>query len=72
MWTRSLSQNLNILRPKIAFKMKWKVFLIIFSGLSSTQIKPTFAEGETIGIRDQKMKENRNLENVEKYGERLD
>ena len=52
--------------------MKWKVFLIIFRGLSSTQIKPTVVEGETIGIRDQKMKENRNLENVGKYGERLD
>ena len=34
---------LNILRKKIAFKMKWKAFFIIFKRLS---LKTIFLEGE--------------------------
>ena len=34
-----LKTNLNILRTKRAFKMKWKVFFINFQGLSLKQIK---------------------------------
>ena len=37
----------NILRIKSAFKMKYKVFLIIFEGLSLKQIKSNFFEDES-------------------------
>ena len=34
MWSKSQDKNLNILRTKRAFKIKWKAFFIIFKGLS--------------------------------------
>ena len=34
-WPKSQDKNLNILRTKKAFKMKWKAFAIIFHGLFS-------------------------------------
>ena len=43
---KSQDKNLNILRKKRAFKMKLKVFFIIFEGLSLKQIK-NIMEGES-------------------------
>ena len=40
-------KNLNILRMGRAFKMKRKVFLIIFEGLSLSQIKKSSLEGQS-------------------------
>ena len=40
-------KNLNILRMGRAFKMKRKVFLIIFEGLSLNQIKKSSLEGQS-------------------------
>ena len=37
-----LKNNLNVLKTKSAFKMKWKVFFIIFEGVSLKQIIKTF------------------------------
>ena len=37
--TKKSRQILNILRTKRAFKVKWKVFFIIFKGLSLKQIR---------------------------------
>ena len=44
---KSHNKNLNIFRTKRAFKMKWKVFLIIFKGLSMKQLTQNFLEGES-------------------------
>ena len=33
-WPKSHEKNLNILKTKRAFKMKWKAFFMIFKGLS--------------------------------------
>ena len=37
--TKKSRQILNILRTKRAFKVKWKIFFIIFKGLSLKQIR---------------------------------
>ena len=39
-WPKSQDRNLNILRTKIAFKVKWKTFLIIFNGHSQIESVP--------------------------------
>ena len=44
---KSQDKNLNILRTNRVFKMKLKVFFIIFEGLSLKQIKKIFLEGES-------------------------
>ena len=41
-WPKDQDKILNILRTKRAFKMKPKVFFIIFKGLSLKQLKQTF------------------------------
>ena len=38
-WPKSQDRNLNILRTKRAFKMKYKAFFSNFKGLSLKQIK---------------------------------
>ena len=43
-------KNLNILRMGRAFKMKRKVFLIIFEGLSLNQIKKSSLEGQSLTL----------------------
>ena len=43
-------KNLNILRMKRVFKMKYKSFFIIFKGLSLKQIKISFLEGESLTL----------------------
>ena len=42
----SQDKNLNILRTKIAFKMKQKAFFIILKRISLKQIKQIYSEGE--------------------------
>ena len=44
---KSQDKNLNILRMKRAFKMKYKLFFITFEGLSLKQKKGFFLEGES-------------------------
>ena len=46
-WPKSHDKNLNILRTKRAFKVKWKAFFIIFKGLSLKLIKIIFLEGKS-------------------------
>ena len=48
---KSRDRNLNILRMKRAFKMKWKAFFIIFKGFSIKQATQIFSEGENIGLQ---------------------
>ena len=43
--TKKLRKNLNIVRTKKAFKMKYKAFFMIFKGLSLKQEKQIFLEG---------------------------
>ena len=46
-WPKKLWQtckNVNILRMKRAFKMKWKALFIIFKGFSLNQTPPNFLE----------------------------
>ena len=51
-WPKGQDKNLNISRTKRAFKMKQKVFFIIFKGLSLKQIKRIFF-GRWEHLRDQ-------------------
>ena len=46
-WPKSQDKNLNILRTKIAFKIKYKTFFIIFEGLSLKQIIIFFGRWES-------------------------
>ena len=51
-WPKSQDKNLNILRMKRVFKMKWKTFFDIFIGLSLKQIKQMFLEGESPSLKN--------------------
>ena len=46
-WPKSHDKDLNILRTKRTFKMKWKAFFIIFKGLLVKQITQSFLELES-------------------------
>ena len=48
---KSHDKNLNISRTKRAFKMRQKVFFIIFKGLSLKQIKTIFLKDESPTLR---------------------
>ena len=47
-WPNGHDKNLNILRTKRTFKMKYKAFFIIFKGLSVKQITQFFLESESL------------------------
>ena len=47
-WPKSQEKELNILRTKRAFEMKWKAFSIIFKGLSMKEITQFWGEGESL------------------------
>ena len=49
-----LDNNLNILRTKGAFKMKYKALFINFKEISLKQIRPTSLEGESLSLSQYK------------------
>ena len=50
-WAKIQDKNLNILRTKKPFKMKWKTFFIIVKRLSVKKIKKhVFLEGESLTL----------------------
>ena len=60
-WPKHQDKNLNIVRTKRAFKMKWRAFFIIFKEVLSKQIKNISLEGESPIFRRTAIRKNTNL-----------